>query len=996
MDHRTSEPKHRVDVTVKEFLSESSESLDGLDHHVISLENHQDGSAAVGQPLLSRWLRLGHSYVFAIVLTAVTLGLRLALDGPLEGRPTLILFVLPIMLSAYVGGLRAGLLATGLTYCLVSYYVLPPTHSFQVASASQRWDLFFVVLAGGVISVLNEALHRARRRSEVVVREQHAKIDLVKATALQNAIFSSAQFSCIATDEKGVIQLFNVGAERMLGYTAAEVVNRITPAEISDPQEVIARAQALTSELETPIAPGFEALVFKASRGIEDVYELTYIRKDGSRFPAVVSVTALRGVQGGVIGYLLIGTDNTARKRAEEALLKARSLQSAIFNSAHFSCIATDEKGVIQLFNVGAERMLGYTAEEVVNKITPAEIHDPQEVIARAQVLSRELGTPIAPGFEAMVFKAERGIEDIYELTKIRKNGTRFPAVVSVTALRDGQAGIIGFLLIATDNTARQQVEEERKKALRELNDMKKALNEHALVAITDPQGKITDVNDKFCTISQYSREELIGRDHRLINSGHHSKEYIRSLWTTIARGGVWHGELKNRAKDGSHYWVDTTIVPYLNDQGKPRQYLAIRADITERKLAEEKLQQTNVELEITKSTAEKANLAKSDFLSSMSHELRSPLNAILGFAQLLESASPAPTVSQTKSIAQILQAGWYLLKLINEILDLSVIESGQVSLSRELVSMSDLMSECQTMMGPQAEKRGIHLTFPQFDSTLYISADMTRMKQIVINLLSNAIKYNKEGGTVVVECNVTAPERVRISVRDTGAGLAPEKLAQLFQPFNRLGQEAGGVTGTGIGLVVTKRLAELMGGVIGVESTVGVGSVFWCDMESAEAPQAIVESHRGGTMIEPKALTDSPRRTVLYVEDNPANMNLIEELIARHPDIRLITAINAALGIELARTTLPQVILMDINLPGISGIKALKILCEDPATAHIPVIALSANAMPRDIAKGLEAGFFSYLTKPIKVKEFMDSLNAALEHAEKATNRTANLGQTS
>jgi PAS domain-containing protein len=277
-----------------------------------------------------------------------------------------------------------------------------------------------------------------------VIAEVRREAALLKTGALQNAILNSANFSSIATDEKGVIQLFNVGAERMLGYTAADVVNRITPADISDPQEVIARAEALSLELGTPITPGFEALVFKAARGIEDIYELTYIRKDGSRFPAVVSVTALRDAQDAIIGYLLIGTDNTARKQAEAALLKAGALQSAIFNSANFSSIATDAKGVIQIFNVGAERMLGYTAAEVMNKITPADISDPQEVIARAKALSVELGTPITPGFEALVFKASRGIEDIYELTYIRKDGSRFPAVVSVTALRDAQNANIG------------------------------------------------------------------------------------------------------------------------------------------------------------------------------------------------------------------------------------------------------------------------------------------------------------------------------------------------------------------------------------------------------------------------------------------------------------------------------------------------------------------------------------------------------------------------
>src|SRR5476649_2726455 len=283
---------------------------------------------------------------------------------------------------------------------------------------------------------------------------KHAEEALLKAGALQRAILNSANFSSIATDAKGVIQIFNVGAERMLGYTAAEVMNKITPADISDSQELIARAKALSIELATPITPGFEALVFKASRGIEDIYELTYIRKDGSRFPAVVSVTALRDAQDVIIGYLLIGTE-----------IKAGALQRAIFNSANFSSIATDAKGVIQIFNVGAERMLGYAAADVMNKITPADISDPQEVIARAQALSVELATSITPGFEALVFKATRGIEDIYELTYIRKDGSRFPAVVSVTALRDAQNVIIGYLLIGTDNTARKLAEEALLKA---------------------------------------------------------------------------------------------------------------------------------------------------------------------------------------------------------------------------------------------------------------------------------------------------------------------------------------------------------------------------------------------------------------------------------------------------------------------------------------------------------------------------------------------------
>jgi PAS domain S-box-containing protein len=832
-----------------------------------------------------------------------------------------------------------------------------------------------------------------------IVSEVPREEALLKAGALQNAIFNSANFSSIATDAKGVIQIFNVGAERMLGYAAGDVVNKITPADISDPQEVIARAKALSVELATTITPGFEALVFKASRGIEDIYELTYIRKDGSRFPAVVSVTALRDEQEGIIGYLLIGTDNTARKKAEEALRKAGALQNAIFNSANFSSIATDEKGVIQIFNVGAERMLGYAAGDVLNKITPADISDPQEVIARAVALSAELATTITPGFQALVFKASRGIEDIYELTYIRKDGSRFPAIVSVTALRDEQGGIIGYLLIGTDNTARKQVEEERKRLDQRLRDQQfytRSLIESNIDALmtTDPLGIITDVNKQMEALTGCTRDELIGAPFK--NYFTEPERAEAAIKLVLNEKKVTNYELTASARDGKKTVVSYNATTFYDRDRRLQGMCAVARDVTERKRFEQALQESNVELESAKSAAEKANLAKSDFLSSMSHELRSPLNAILGFAQLMESASPSPTASQSESIAQILQAGWHLLKLINEILDLAVIESGKVSLSPESVSLAELMSECRAMMEPQAQQHGIGMTFPQFDDEhpFFVRADRTRLKQIIINLLSNAIKYNKERGTVAVDCTVSAPERIRISVADTGAGLPPEKLAQLFQPFNRLGQEAGGVAGTGIGLVVTKRLAELMEGVLGVESTVGVGSVFWCELISAAAPHLDIQSHELEVSVPLPLPAGAPQRTVLYVEDNPANMKLVEQLIARFPEIQLLTAVNGTLGIEIARAAQPQVILMDINLPGLSGIEALKILRNDPATAHIPIVALSANAMPRDIAMGLELGFFRYLTKPIKVKEFMETLKMALEFAERTAGQAQDAEQ--
>ena len=387
------------------------------------------------------------------------------------------------------------------------------------------------------------------------------------------------------------------------------------------------------------------------------------------------------------------------------------------------------------------------------------------------------------------------------------------------------------------------------------------------------------------------------------------------------------------------------------------------------------------VELARAKDAAETANHAKSNFLSSMSHELRTPLNAILGFAQLLEAGTPPPTESQNKRLGQILKAGWYLLELINEILDLSMIESGNLTLNHESVSLAKVMHECQAMIEPQAQKSGIRIDFIPCDNSYYINADKIRVKQALINLLSNAIKYNRENGTVEVRCTDTQ-KFIRISIKDSGTGLSPEQLLQLFQSFNRLGQETGTVEGTGIGLVVTKQLVELMGGSISVESTLGTGSEFHIELIRDIAPQHAAENTQTAELA-PHAAGDTALSTLLYVEDNPANLMLVEQIIEDHLHIRMLSACNGHLGVALARAHLPDVILMDINLPGISGIEAMTMLRRDPATESIPIIALSANAMLYDIASGLEAGFFRYLTKPIKINELVDAVNEALEFAQ-------------
>ncbi|MDZ4074123.1 MAG: ATP-binding protein, partial [Hylemonella sp.] len=372
--------------------------------------------------------------------------------------------------------------------------------------------------------------------------------------------------------------------------------------------------------------------------------------------------------------------------------------------------------------------------------------------------------------------------------------------------------------------------------------------------------------------------------------------------------------------------------------------------------------------------------------LSSMSHELRTPLNAILGFAQLVASSTPVPTIAQQRSIDQILKAGWYLLELINEILDLALIESGKLIMSEEPVALADLLTECRALVESQAVQREVTLHFAAMDTPLHVKGDRTRLKQVLVNLLYNAVKYNRKPGRVDVTCLVLSPDVVRITVRDTGQGLSTEQLGKLFQPFNRLGREAGVEEGTGIGLVVTQRLVHLMGGQIGAESTPGVGSMFWVDLTRV----APAQTDPGGIDWVPAKDAfirhGQAIQTVLYVEDNPANLELVEQIIVRYPNLRLLSAADGSTGIEFARTYLPQVILMDINLPGISGIEAMRVLHADPITARIPIIALSANAVPRDIQKGLQAGFFAYITKPIRVPELMKTLELALIQANAAT----------
>jgi len=832
----------------------------------------------------------------------------------------------------------------------------------------------------------------AREGSDGIV-EFRRKKELLKTGALQDAIFNSANFSSIATDEKGVIQIFNVGAERMLGYAASDVVNRITPATISDPQELIARAAALSLELDTPITPGFEALVFKASRGIEDIYELTYIRKDGSRLPAIVSVTALRDEKDAIIGYLLIGTDNTARRQAEEALLKAGALQSAIFNSANFSSIATDAKGVIQIFNVGAERMLGYAAAEVMNKVTPADISDPQELIVRATALSLELGTPITPGFEALVFKASRGIEDIYELTYIRKDGSRFAAIVSVTALRDAQESIIGYLLIGTDNTARKQVEEARALLDQRLRDQQfytRSLIESNIDALmtTDPQGVISDVNQQMISLTGRTRDELIGAPCR--NFFTDPVRADAAIKRVLTENKVSDYELTVRAQNGEKTVVSYNAATFHDRDRNLRGVFAAARDVTDRKRFERTLQEKNVELE-------HASRMKSEFLATMSHELRTPLNAIIGFSEALKDGLMGQmSATQHEYIGDIFTSGQHLLSLINDILDLSKVEAGMMELELEDVDLHGLLSNSLTIVREKAAAQRIQLDLETAEDLGLLQLDMRKTKQIVYNLLSNAVKFSANRGRVTVRAQrvprgtvCTLPgswpvhcfplpdsdyqEFIEISFSDSGIGISKQNMGKLFQPFSQIDSSlARKFEGTGLGLAMVKQLAELHGGTVAVASAEGEGARFvvWLPLRTS-TQTTIAAPHRA---VSRKADPSSPpikasahdERMALVVEDDDHAADLVR-LLLEADGFTVLRAASAEEALLLAPQQPLRLITLDIQLPGMNGWDFLLRLRENDILARVPVVII-AGEPEKNVA--LTRGAACVLQKPVSRAE--------------------------
>jgi PAS domain S-box-containing protein len=598
--------------------------------------------------------------------------------------------------------------------------------------------------------------------------------------------------------------------------------------------------------------------------------------------------------------------------------------------------------------------------------------------VERANLIGRSIQQFIFPPDQDIYYLQRRqlletGLPQYCEVRLVTPQGSHYWAgLQSTSTLGPGQQVFQRLALIDVD---KRRAAEDR---LRVSDLALRAVSQGVL--ITTPELRVVFANQAFLSMTGYAEAELLGGDCIRFNGPATDTSTLELFLGAIKKKRPFSCELVNYRKDGSSFWNALSVSPVFDPQGMLTNFISVNTDIDQRKRLDKMLQDKFFELRHATEVAEKANLAKSDFLSSMSHELRSPLNSILGFAQLLEAGIPSPNPVQQRNIDMILRGGWYLLTLINEILDLALIESGKLAMSLEPLSLGQVLVDCQAMVEPQAELKGIKVSFPSTTSPFLVIADPIRLKQVIVNLLSNAIKYNRVNGTVDLTVSVDPQKKIRIYVQDTGVGLSPEKVAQLFQPFNRLGQEESTIEGTGIGLVVTKRLAELMGGSVGVQSEFGVGSKFWVELSAAQETHLAKDTYPEHAVLAPMSRQpDKTVFTVLYVEDNHANVELMERILADRPNIRLLLAFDGAQGIELARQHRPHVILMDIDLPRISGFEAVKALREDPTTCHIPVLAVSANAMPLDVVKGLSAGFFRYLTKPLKINEFLDVLDMAL-----------------
>ena len=658
----------------------------------------------------------------------------------------------------------------------------------------------------------------------------------------------------------------------------------------------------------------------------------------------------------------------------QDRLLEQREYIELLLNSTSEAIYGADTRGICTFVNPACVRMLGYESErDLIGKNIHELIHH-----------SHPDGTPY-PKEQCRVWLASQHGQGTHVDDEVhwRADGSSFAVEYwSHPMRRDGQH--VGTVVAFVDIT-------ERRQAQAELRQFKTTLDlTQDCVFMFDPETlRFFYVNQGAVQQVGYDVDELLRMTPVDIKPDF-DEDRFRTLIAPMLAGGPpsLNLETQHRHKDGHDIDVEI-LIQYIAPAGEHPRFIALVRDITERKRAEQALRQLNDDLEqrvqartaelvSAKEDAERANHAKSEFLSRMSHELRTPLNAILGFAQLLGLRAADP--GESAHVREILNAGRHLLTLIDEVLDLARVESGHLTVSPEPVAVLPLVQDCLALLRPQAEARRIRLLDPSPQCAVHVRADRTRLKQVLLNLLSNAVKYNLPAGTISVACVAepgAGPGMLRLRVHDTGAGLTAEQLGRLFVPFERLDAEAKQIQGTGIGLALSKRLVELMGGTIGVESTPGAGSTFWLQLPLAQ-PHAEPAPPAAAEVSVPGPAADT-RRDLLCIEDNPANLRLVEGIFAHRPDLRLLTAMAPGLGLELARTHHPALILLDINLPDMDGYAVLECLREQAATRDIPVIAISANAMPRDLERGKAAGLAAYLTKPLDIAQLLRVVDEVL-----------------
>jgi PAS domain S-box-containing protein len=652
--------------------------------------------------------------------------------------------------------------------------------------------------------------------------------------------------------------------------------------------------------------------------------------------------------------------DHIAALTREAAERKALERGAAELSSLNEKMIATSALGIAVyrgagqcvLVNPALAEMVGGTMETLRNQNFRqiASWHDSGLVAAADAALTS--GRPEHCAFEFTT-----------------SFGRQFWAEVDLSSfLKDGEPHLLAAF---RDIGELKRAEEKRHAADAAVRRLSSAVeNSSALVIITNRDGRIEYANPRMCQVTGYGLDELIGNSSGMFKSGNTSTETYQSLWRAIIAGEVWQGEFQNKRKDGSLYWVKTCIDPIKDESGAITHFVAVEEDVTESRKTMEALAEAV-------DAAQSANRAKSEFLSSMSHELRTPLNAVIGFAQMLEYIPNEPlSVPQKKCVDRVLKGGQHLLELIGGILDLSKIEAGHVSLSIENVALDDLLEECRVFVHPLAQRQSIAITVAGPPGVMVV-ADRTRLKQVLLNLLSNAIKYNRTDGKVVVAYEPAAGnDVVKITVADTGIGISEADRNGLFVPFTRLGQENSNIEGTGIGLTITKRLVEMMGGTIAFTSVVGEGTTFQVEMPLAETVVSALP--KLGTV--DRAATDGLRGTVLYIEDNPANIELMEMVFLRLGGVRLLLASSGKEGIGLARARRPDLVLLDLHLPDIDGYEVLRLLRKMAETRDIPVFAMTASATRGDIERGREAGFDRYVIKPFLVFELIDAIQDALQ----------------